>query len=167
MRANFFCTNFLNTLRGPGHPGKIPGTSQIPLFENQGKQTFEGGHELFDPPLLRVEDPTPPGGLRTQKINLCALFACLISFCRKRGGCPRYPWSLSLTETRVLSKGSSSLSSLRKGSPYLPLSYSTSELRSTRFPLRLVGFAVPPLLFLDLSKKAHINTKDFPQLANS
>ena len=29
MRTNFFCTNFLNAPTGPGHPGKIPGTSQI------------------------------------------------------------------------------------------------------------------------------------------
>ena len=42
MRTNFFCTNFLNTPRGPGHPDKIPGTSQIPLFETQGLQTCLG-----------------------------------------------------------------------------------------------------------------------------
>ena len=36
----FACTNFLNTPRGPGHPGKISGTSQIPLFETQR------GHKL-------------------------------------------------------------------------------------------------------------------------
>ena len=47
MRTNCFCTNVLNTPRGPAHPGKIPGTSQIPLFETQGRQTFEGGHEVF------------------------------------------------------------------------------------------------------------------------
>ena len=76
MHTNFFCTNFLNTPRGPGHPGKIPGTSQIPLFETQGRQTFEGGHELFDP---HGRPPTPPGGLRTQKVNLCALLSCLKS----------------------------------------------------------------------------------------
>ena len=35
-------TNFLNNLRGPGHLGKISGTSQMPLFETQGRQTFEG-----------------------------------------------------------------------------------------------------------------------------
>ena len=40
MRTNFFCTNLLNTPRGAGHPGKIPGTSQIPFFETQGRQTF-------------------------------------------------------------------------------------------------------------------------------
>ena len=47
MRTNSFGTNFLNTPRGPGHPGKIPGTSQIPPFETQGRQTVEGGRELF------------------------------------------------------------------------------------------------------------------------
>ena len=77
MNTNSFCTNFLNTPTVPGYPGKMSGTSQVPSFETQGKQTFEGGRELFDHPLLRVEKiPTPPGSLRTQKVNLCALFSC-------------------------------------------------------------------------------------------
>ena len=37
IRERKMRTNFLNTPRGPGHPGKIPGTSQIPLFETQGR----------------------------------------------------------------------------------------------------------------------------------
>ena len=78
MRTNFFCTNFLNTPRGPGHPGKIPGTSQIPLFETQGRQTFEREHELFGHRPFAWKTPTLPGGLQTQKVNLCALFSCLI-----------------------------------------------------------------------------------------
>ena len=78
MRTNFFCTNFLNTPKGPGHPGKISGTSQIPLFETQGRQTFEGGHELFGHRPFAWKTPTPPGGLRTQKVNLCVLFPCLM-----------------------------------------------------------------------------------------
>ena len=77
MRTNFFCTSFLNTFRGPGHPGKIPRTSQIPPFETQGRQTFEGGHELFGHHPFARKTPTPPGGLRTQKVNLCDLFSCL------------------------------------------------------------------------------------------
>ena len=75
MRTKFFCTNFLNTARGPGHPGKIPGTSRIPLFETQGRQSFEGGHEVFGHHPFAWKTPTPPGGLRTQKLNLCALFS--------------------------------------------------------------------------------------------
>ena len=74
MHTNFLCTNFLNTPRGPGHPGKIPGTSRIPLFETQGRQTFERGHELFGRHPFAWKTPTPPSGLRTQKVNLCALF---------------------------------------------------------------------------------------------
>ena len=74
MRKKFFCTKFLSTAGGPGHPGKIPGTSRIPLFETQGRQSFEGGHEVFDPHPLAWKTPTPPGGLRTQKLNLCASF---------------------------------------------------------------------------------------------
>ena len=83
IRTNFFGINFLNTPRGPGHPGKIPGTSQIPLFETQGRQTFEGEHELFGHHPFAWKTPTPPGGLRTQKVNLCALFSCLISASEK------------------------------------------------------------------------------------
>ena len=62
MRTNFLSTNFWNAPRGPGHPGKIPGTSQIPLFETQGRQTFEprGRAQGFLPPPLCVEDPHPP-----------------------------------------------------------------------------------------------------------
>ena len=60
--------------RGPGHPAKIPGTSQVPSLETQGRQTFEGGHELFDPHPFAWKTPTPPDGLRTQKVDLCALF---------------------------------------------------------------------------------------------
>ena len=77
MRTKFFCTNFLNTRRGPGHPGKIPGTSRIPLFETQGRQSFEGGHEVFGHHPFAWKTPTPPGGLRTPKLNLCALFSGL------------------------------------------------------------------------------------------
>ena len=68
---------FVNTPRGSGHPGKIPGTSLIPLFETQGRQTFEGWHELFGHHPFAWKTPTPPGGLWTQKVNLCALFSCL------------------------------------------------------------------------------------------
>ena len=80
MRTNFFCTNFLKTPRGLGHPGKIPETSQIPPFETQGRQTFEREHELFGHHPFAWRTPTPPGGLRTQKVNvnLCALFSYLI-----------------------------------------------------------------------------------------
>ena len=77
MNTNFFGTNFLSTPRGPGHPGKNPGTSQVPPFETQVRQTFEGGHEVFDPYPFAWKTPTPPGSLRTQTVNLCALFSCL------------------------------------------------------------------------------------------
>ena len=75
MRTKFFCTTFLNTPRRPGHPGKNPGTSQIPRLETQGRQTFEGGHEVFGHHPFEWKTPTPPGGLRTQKVYLCALFS--------------------------------------------------------------------------------------------
>ena len=81
MRTNFFCTNFLNTPRGPGHPGKIPRTSQIPPSETQGRHTFEGEHELFGHHPFAWKTPPPPGGLRTQKLNLCALFSCMSVEC--------------------------------------------------------------------------------------
>ena len=77
MRTNFLSTNFWNTPRGPGHPSKIFGTSQIPLFETQGRQTFEGEHKVFGHHPFPWKTPTPPGSLRTQYVNLCALFSCL------------------------------------------------------------------------------------------
>ena len=81
VHTNFFCTNFLNTPTGLGHPGKIPGTSQIPLSEIQGSQTFEGEHELFGHQPFAWKTPTPPGGFRTQKVNLCSEdFSLLVTF---------------------------------------------------------------------------------------
>ena len=61
-----------------GHAGKIPGTFQIPLLETQGRQTFEGRHELLGRHPFAWKTPTPPGGLRTQKVDLCALFRAWI-----------------------------------------------------------------------------------------
>ena len=85
MRTNLFCTNFLNILKGPGHPSKIPGTSQVPPFQTQGRQTFEGGRELFDHHPSHGRPPTPPGGLQTQGVNLCGLFFLPESEVSKRG----------------------------------------------------------------------------------
>ena len=74
MNTIFFWTKFSNTPKGPGHPGKIPGTSQVPPYETQGRRTFAGGHELFDPHPFAWKTPTR---LRTQEVNLCALFSGL------------------------------------------------------------------------------------------
>ena len=71
---NYFCTTFLNTPRGPGHPGKIPGTSQVPPFQTQGRQTFKGGRKLFDHHPFPWKTPTPPGSLRPPKVNLVPFF---------------------------------------------------------------------------------------------
>ena len=73
MRTNFFCTNFLNTVRGPGHPGKNPWDIPDSSLRNPRKTNELFGHHPF-----AWKTPTPPGGLRTQKVNLCALFSCLI-----------------------------------------------------------------------------------------
>ena len=76
MSVKLLCTNFLSTSRGLGHLGKIPGTSQVPVIESQGKQTLEGGNELFDPHAFAWKTPTPPGSLQAQRVSLCA-FSCL------------------------------------------------------------------------------------------
>ena len=45
------CTNFLQTLRSPGHPGKIPGTSQVPPWlGNPRKTNFQGRDRAFRKP---------------------------------------------------------------------------------------------------------------------
>ena len=80
MRTNFFCTNFFNSPRGPGHPGKIPGTSQVPPFQTQGRQTFKWGHELFDHHPFAWKTPTQRRKQRTRpppKENLLGNFSGL------------------------------------------------------------------------------------------
>ena len=77
MNTKFFETKFWNTPRGPGHPGKILGTSQAPPFETQGRQTFQGGHELFDHHPIPWKKPHPTRRSPDPKVNLCAL-SCLI-----------------------------------------------------------------------------------------
>ena len=65
MRTNFFGTNFWDTPRGPGHPGKIPGTSQIPPFETQEDKLSREGTNISattpsrgrSPPHLVVSGP--------------------------------------------------------------------------------------------------------------
>ena len=76
---------------------------------DQGRQTFEGGHELFDHHPFAWKTPTPPGGLRTHKFNRCALLSCLIIgpaplqkvvgdfCCRSFGGfCRGFSWRIFL-----------------------------------------------------------------------
>ena len=41
---------------------------------DQGKQTPEGGHELFDPYPFAWKTPVPPGSLRARKLNPFVLF---------------------------------------------------------------------------------------------
>ena len=94
MRTNFvknarelFLHKLFEHPQGSGTSRQIPGTSQAPPFQTRGKQTFEGGHELFDHHPYAWKTPTPPGGLWTQKVNLCALFSCL----REPSGRPGVP----------------------------------------------------------------------------
>ena len=54
--ARLFCTNFLNSPRGLGHPSQIPTTSQIPSFKTKRKS---GRERTFQPPPIRVEEPHP------------------------------------------------------------------------------------------------------------
>ena len=89
MRTNFFCTNFLNTPRGTGHPGKFPGTSQIPL-RTQERQAFEGGHELFGHHPFAWKTRTPPGGLQTKNL-IFVLFFLACNLHGPRAGCWDFP----------------------------------------------------------------------------
>ena len=73
MRGNFFAQTFSTPLGVRDIPAKFPGHPRF-LFETQGRQTFEGGHELFRHHPFVWKNPTRPGGLRTQEVNLCALF---------------------------------------------------------------------------------------------
>ena len=76
MRTNFFCTNFLNTARGPGHPGQNSGIWDVlPSKPKEDKLSREGTKFSATTPS---RGRPPPGGLRTQKVNLCAPFSCLM-----------------------------------------------------------------------------------------
>ena len=143
MRTKFFCTNFLNTARGPGHPGKIPGTSRIPLFETQGRQSFEGGHEVFGHHPFAWKTPTPPGGLRTQKLSLCALFSCLI---RSREPPPK--WKNSGSPTRIANRTSRASQSCGPGIARISAAGSTkvsgiaaeSQKIDSESPIRIAAY---------------------------
>ena len=96
MRTNFFCTNFSSTPRGPGHPGQIPGTSQIPLLQTQGRQTFEAGHELsregtnFSATTPSRGRPPPHRAVSgPEKLLFVLLFSCL------NHATPQNPWTMS------------------------------------------------------------------------
>ena len=73
MSTNSFCTNFLNTPQGSGTSGQNSRDILDSSLRNPRKRNFRGRARTFRPPPLRVEDPHPPGGLRTPKVSLCAL----------------------------------------------------------------------------------------------
>ena len=143
MRKNFFCTNFLNTPRGLGHPGKIPATSQIPLFEtgdipdssvrNPRKTNFRGRARTFRPPPLRVDDPHPNVWSPDPKklIFVLCMFSCLslCGFMRKSAFPKRFVF---LRQRRALAKISENL---HLGSVY-PLTLRAPKLKKFRIALR-------------------------------
>ena len=71
MRTNLFCINLLNTPRGPGHPSKISGTSQIPVFETQGRQPSREGTN-FSATTPSCGRPQPH--LDPKNKSLCSFF---------------------------------------------------------------------------------------------
>ena len=78
MRTNFFLHKLFEYPQGSGtsqlNSRDIPDSS----LRNPRKTNFRGRARTFRPPPLRMEDPPhPTGGLRTWKVNLCALFSCL------------------------------------------------------------------------------------------
>ena len=78
MRTNFFLHELSEHPQGFGASRQNSrDIQQILLFETQGRQTFGGEHGLFGHHPFAWKTPTPLGGLRTQKANLCALFCCL------------------------------------------------------------------------------------------
>ena len=102
MRTNFFCTNLLNTPKGPGDPGKIPGTSQVSSFQTRGRQTLE---ESCSPPrrLWRSSwgacpSHASPGRMKsTQALHLSSIGVleggCLEQHCSFLKWKPRKPRS--------------------------------------------------------------------------
>ena len=79
--TNFYCTNFLKTSRGPGHSSNIPGTSQVPSVETQGKQTSKGGQpgkELLTPTPSSRSPPPHWAVSEPNKLIIMLFFSCLI-----------------------------------------------------------------------------------------
>ena len=79
MRTKFFLHKLFEHRQGSGtsrqNSRDIPDSSlRNPRSLGQGRQSFEGGHEVFGHHPFAWKTPTPPGGLRTQELNLCALF---------------------------------------------------------------------------------------------
>ena len=88
MIANFFCTNFSHTPRGPGNPGLNPGVSRRrPCF-----------------PWLRLPPPPHPlNGLWTHKLKLGALFSCVSSAVKRCKQDPRDLHSAQLLQESYVS----------------------------------------------------------------
>ena len=85
MRTNFFFHKLFEHPQRSGHPGKIPGTSQVPSVETQGRQTFEGGHKLFDPHPFAWKTPPPhPAVSGPQKLIFVLFFLAWNIKVRKR-----------------------------------------------------------------------------------
>ena len=74
-KHKFFLQRLFEHPRGSGHPCKIPGTYQVPSKPKEDKLSREGTN--FRPPPFAWKTPTPPGSLRTPKVNLCVLFSFL------------------------------------------------------------------------------------------
>ena len=80
MRTNFFCTNFLKHPQGSGTSRQKKKSRDIPdsSLRNPRKTNFRGRAWSFSATTpSQWKTPTPPGGLRTQKVYLCALFLSL------------------------------------------------------------------------------------------
>ena len=71
MNTNFFRTNFLNTPKGSGT--KFPGHPRFLTSKPKEDKLSREGTNFS----ITWKTSTPPGGLWTQKVNLCALFSCL------------------------------------------------------------------------------------------
>ena len=81
MRTKFFCTNFLNVRDIPakilGHPWFLPSKPKEDKLSREGTKFAATTPSRGRPPPYRA------GGLRTQKVNLCAPFSCLIQIGRR------------------------------------------------------------------------------------
>ena len=77
MSTNFLAQTFWTHPGVRDIPTKLPGYPRLPPSKPKENKLSREGARTFRPPPLRVKTSTPPGGLRTQKVNLCALFSCL------------------------------------------------------------------------------------------
>ena len=163
MRTKFFLHKLFEHRQGSGisrqNSRDIPDSS----LRNPRKTKFRGRARSFGHHPFEWKTPTPPGGLRTQKLNLCALFSCLINqglhpapLQKAKGGGQDNGGGCKTSRGWPL--GNHFLGARQKGEP---ANGRTGFCKNLRFPAKICGFlrksATPKSLDLQSEPKISEN----------